>query len=123
VDYVLFSDSAVKAATSRQQWYVTISRGKKGINIFTMDKEQLRENITRSGERTSVFDALVAHHRNNPFFRLIERRWGQRAALTMTLSRNARISESLRQRKAQSIQQTQAVSHAQKHDQSHGIGI
>src|SRR5665213_3036307 len=30
VDYVLFSDSAVKAATNEQQWYVTISRGRKG---------------------------------------------------------------------------------------------
>jgi len=27
VDYVLFSDSAVAAATNEQQWYVTISRG------------------------------------------------------------------------------------------------
>ena len=46
VNYVLFSDSAAKAATNNQQWYVTISRGKKGIHIFTTDKEQLRENIT-----------------------------------------------------------------------------
>jgi uncharacterized protein (DUF1684 family) len=38
VDYVLFSDSAAKAATNQQQWYVTISRGKKGIHIFTTDK-------------------------------------------------------------------------------------
>jgi len=41
VDHVLFSDSLAKAATSQQQWYVTISRGKKGIHIFTSDKEQL----------------------------------------------------------------------------------
>jgi hypothetical protein len=40
VDYVLFSDSAVKAATNDQQWYVTISRGRRGIRIFTPDKEQ-----------------------------------------------------------------------------------
>ena len=51
VDYVLFSDSTVKAATNAQQWYVTISRGRRGIRIFTPDKEQLRENITRSGHR------------------------------------------------------------------------
>jgi hypothetical protein len=25
------------------------SRGKKGIHIFTCDKEELRDNITRSG--------------------------------------------------------------------------
>ncbi len=59
VDYVLFSDSAVKAATNNQQWYVTISRGKKGIHIFTCDKEQLRENITRSGDRPLALDAVA----------------------------------------------------------------
>jgi conjugative relaxase-like TrwC/TraI family protein len=38
VDYVLFSDSAVRAATNEQQWYVTISRGRKGVKVFTADK-------------------------------------------------------------------------------------
>jgi ATP-dependent exoDNAse (exonuclease V) alpha subunit len=56
VDYVLFSDSTVQAATSRQQWYVTISRGRKGVRIFTADKEQLRENIARSGDRELALD-------------------------------------------------------------------
>ena len=51
VDYVLFSDSTVKAATNTQQWYVTISRGRRGVRIFTPDKEQLRENVCRSGHR------------------------------------------------------------------------
>jgi hypothetical protein len=51
VDYVLFSDSTIKAATNAQQWYVTISRGRRGIRIFTPDKRQLRENVTRSGHR------------------------------------------------------------------------
>jgi hypothetical protein len=41
VDHVLFSDSAIKAATNQQQWYVTISRGRKGVTIFTSDKVQL----------------------------------------------------------------------------------
>jgi hypothetical protein len=51
VDYVLLSDSTIKAATNSQQWYVTISRGRRGIHIFTPDKAQLRENVTRSGHR------------------------------------------------------------------------
>jgi conjugative relaxase-like TrwC/TraI family protein len=51
VDYVLFSDSTIKAATNAQQWYVTISRGRRGVRIFTPDKEQLRENVARSGQR------------------------------------------------------------------------
>jgi conjugative relaxase-like TrwC/TraI family protein len=56
VDHVLFSDSAVKAATNQQQWYVTISRGRKGIKIFTSDKALLRENIVRSGDRALAMD-------------------------------------------------------------------
>lgn len=56
VDYVLFSDSTVKTATNLQQWYVTISRGRKGLRIVTPDKAQLRENIVRSGHRLLALD-------------------------------------------------------------------
>ena len=65
VDYVLFSDSAVKAATNNQQWYVTISRGKKGIQILTCDKEGLRENITRSGDRSLAFGPRLKQESRN----------------------------------------------------------
>lgn len=41
VDFVLFSDSAIRAATDRRQWYVTISRGRRGVRILTPDKDQL----------------------------------------------------------------------------------
>jgi ATP-dependent exoDNAse (exonuclease V) alpha subunit len=51
VENVLFSDSTVKAATNNQQWLVTISRGTKAVKIFTSNKEQLRENISRLGDR------------------------------------------------------------------------
>ena len=48
----MFSDSTIKAATNDQQWYLTISRGRRGgIRIFTPDKDQLRENALRSGQR------------------------------------------------------------------------
>jgi len=59
VDYVLFSDSAVRAATNQQQWYVTISRGRRGVKIFTADKIQLRENVARSGNRPLALDMAV----------------------------------------------------------------
>ncbi|MDX1952187.1 MAG: MobF family relaxase [Verrucomicrobiota bacterium] len=51
MDHVLFSDSMVKAATNNQQWLVSISRGRRGVKIFTQDKDQLRENVCRPGER------------------------------------------------------------------------
>jgi conjugative relaxase-like TrwC/TraI family protein len=65
VDHVLFSDSAMRAATNAQQWYVTISRGRRSIQIFTPDKEQLRYAITRSGERELALDLLRARARRH----------------------------------------------------------
>ena len=65
VDYVLFSDSTIKAATSAQQWYVTISRGRRGVRIFTPDREQLRENLIRSGHRPLALEFAGGWHPNN----------------------------------------------------------
>jgi ATP-dependent exoDNAse (exonuclease V) alpha subunit len=72
VNYVLFSDSAAKAATNNQQWYVTISRGKKGIQIFTCDKEELRENITRSGDRPLAIDIAPVKNEQSQAQRRVE---------------------------------------------------
>lgn len=56
VDHVLFADSAIRAATNTQQWYVSISRGRKSVRIFTPDKEALRKQVTRSGDRPLALD-------------------------------------------------------------------
>jgi conjugative relaxase-like TrwC/TraI family protein len=58
IDHVLFSDAAVRAASNAQQWYVTISRGRKSIKIFTPDKEHLRHAIERSGDRELALDLI-----------------------------------------------------------------
>ena len=63
IDHVLFSDAAVRAASNAQQWYVTISRGRKSIKIFTPDKEQLRHAIARSGDRELALDLIPQHGR------------------------------------------------------------
>lgn len=85
VDYVLFSDSTIKAATNAQQWYVTISRGRRGIRIFTPDKEQLRENVTRSGHRPLALELAggLASRRGVRLWDRLHRyllRFGRRAA-------------------------------------------
>lgn len=51
VDTVLFSDADNQAATNRNQWYVTISRGRKRVLIFTGDKAALRANVERCADR------------------------------------------------------------------------
>ncbi len=60
VDHVLFADSAVHAATNSEQWYVTISRGRKSVRIFTTDRLQLRSAITRCGNRELALDLQAA---------------------------------------------------------------
>lgn len=95
VDYVLFSDSTVKAATNAQQWYVTISRGRRGIRIFTPDKEQLREDVARSGHRPLALE-FAGTFRNKPGQMLWDRlhgyllRFGQHAADTICRLKKAR---------------------------------
>ncbi len=56
VDHVLFADSAIRAATNAQQWYVSISRGRKSVRIFTPDRVALRTNVARSGDRPLALD-------------------------------------------------------------------
>lgn len=58
VDHVLFADSAIRAATNTQQWYVSISRGRKSVRIFTPDKEALRKHVTRSGDRPLALEVM-----------------------------------------------------------------
>lgn len=101
VDYVLFSDSAVKAATNSQQWYVSISRGRRGIRIFTPDKDQLRENVIRSGHRPLALDLIPPtpqpQHRN--FWRTVHgymQRFGNAAA-----DRFVRLKSAFRRRNHQ----------------------
>ncbi len=98
VDHVLFSDSTIKAATNAQQWYVTISRGRRGIRIYTPDKQQLRENVTRSGHRPLAMEFATGFvpRRNNRLWNRLHGymlRFGRRAAdnfVRLTLARRQR---------------------------------
>jgi hypothetical protein len=128
VDYVLFSDSAVKAATNEQQWYVIISRGRKGVKIFTADKIQLRQNIAYSGNRTlalsiaggdSVQKLAKIWGRNAAYVLNVhhsERLSVQRAAETAQNEKAEREAEILRQ--AEAVKQSQVVKPAEKPSES-----
>jgi hypothetical protein len=60
VDTVLFSDAGNRSATNRQQWYVTISRGRKRVVIFTPDKAALKAHADRIGDRPLAVDLKSA---------------------------------------------------------------
>jgi hypothetical protein len=109
VDYVLFSDSAVKAATNQNQWYVTISRGRKGVKIFTADKIRLRENVARSGERTLALDMA------QNYFHKLAAAWGNNVAHFIEKEHSQRMEteqqaeEKKREREARELQQLKTV--------------
>ena len=63
VDHVLLADSASRAATNAQQWYVSISRGRKSVCIFTPNKAELRAHITKTGDRALALDLQMPRNR------------------------------------------------------------
>ena len=145
VDYVLFSDSAVKAATNEQQWYVTISRGRKGVQIFTADKIQLRQNVIRSGGRelaldiakeSSVHALAKAWGRDIGYVLNVQhsqRQTAQRRAELLGQAEAAKVSEAAQQtetpKQSESVRQSPAVRtarkiiHSHQHKQRYGGGI
>ncbi len=59
VDRVLvLQSSASDRVASREQFYVSVSRGRKGVNIFTDDKAALKESVSVSDQRLSATEAL-----------------------------------------------------------------
>jgi hypothetical protein len=60
VDTVIFADAGTKAATDARQWYVTVSRGRRRVVVFTSDKAALRAHIEASGERPLAMDVRPA---------------------------------------------------------------
>ena len=117
VDYVLFSDSAVKAATNQNQWYVTISRGRKGVKIFTADKIQLRENVARSGERTLALDMA------QNYFHKLAAAWGNDAARSLKAEHSERMEierqteEMQHERKAGELQKRETINESVRQKQ------
>lgn len=108
VDHVLFSDSTVKAATSAQQWYVTISRGRRGIRIFTPDKEQLCENLIRTGHRPLAMELTqnLQPRRGNQLWNRLHGsllRFGQRAANVFCRLKQSRRRQQISQKHERQI--------------------
>ena len=74
VDTVMLADAANSTATNAKQWYVTITRGRKRVLVFTADKAELRENIARAGERELALDL-----KSGPAKTVNWREWQRRA--------------------------------------------
>src|SRR5207248_4181211 len=57
-DTVIVADAGNRAATSRQQWYVSISRGRKRVVVLTPDRTALRENLQRTSSRELALEEM-----------------------------------------------------------------
>jgi ATP-dependent exoDNAse (exonuclease V) alpha subunit len=57
VDTVLFSDAGSRPATNQKQWFVTISRARRRVLVFTPDKPALRSAIAAEGHRPLASEA------------------------------------------------------------------
>lgn len=64
VDTVLLADAGNRAATDAHQWYVSISRGRKRVLVFTEDKETLRAQVQQAGDRELALDLNLAEARS-----------------------------------------------------------
>jgi conjugative relaxase-like TrwC/TraI family protein len=71
VDHVLLGDAANRGATNAQQWYVSISRGRRSVRIFTADTEQLRANVVRSGDRTLALTLKTPRNRHQAWRQIL----------------------------------------------------
>jgi len=59
VDHVLIAQSSdYGGAASSEQFYVSVSRGKKSVEIFTDDKDELRTQIQNSHQRISATELI-----------------------------------------------------------------
>jgi len=81
VDTVILADATTSGATDAKQWYVSISRGRRRVVVFTPDKEALRANIQRAGERELALDLKTEI---TPVIRTADWRWRALAAIERT---------------------------------------
>jgi conjugative relaxase-like TrwC/TraI family protein len=97
VDRVFIATGAESlAAAGKQQWYVSVSRGREACKLYVDSKEDVRDAIARKGERMSAVE-LVGHHpkeRATLYDTLMERNRLWR----FVKERAAAITESLRNR-------------------------
>lgn len=64
VDRVLIAQSSISLpASSREQFYVSVSRGRRSVSVFTDNKTMLQEAITRSDPRLSATELLEKSER------------------------------------------------------------
>jgi ATP-dependent exoDNAse (exonuclease V) alpha subunit len=87
VNHVIVAESAVSfAAGSREQFYVSTSRGRKRLDVFTNNKAELLEAVEPSSQRRSAMELVAATSDEKPLpedYREELRRAQERAELKL----------------------------------------
>ena len=60
---IISQSSATFRASSMEQFYVSVSRGKQAVSIYTDDKQQLKQAVTQTVQRTSATELLSKNER------------------------------------------------------------
>lgn len=100
---------------------MTISRGRKGVKIFTADKIQLRENVARSGERTLALDTA------QNYFHKLAAAWGNDAVRSLKAEHSERIEmerqteEKQREREAGELQKRETIKESPQQKQDGAV--
>ncbi|MFZ4751913.1 MAG: MobF family relaxase [Chitinophagaceae bacterium] len=59
---IISQSSATFRASSTEQFYVSVSRGKQAVSIYTDDKEGLKQAVSNSAQRTSAMELLAKNN-------------------------------------------------------------
>jgi conjugative relaxase-like TrwC/TraI family protein len=120
-EVMVVASSRSLPAVHRQQFYVSISRGRDRCRIFTDDAEQLRSHVTDSSARLAAVEVLPPVHRQSFIQRVLQRghqflkQFRQRQSVTIT----EEISENpIPERKQYAIKPAQTLRSTGQH---HGI--
>jgi ATP-dependent exoDNAse (exonuclease V) alpha subunit len=89
-EVLVVASSRSLPAVHREQFYVSISRGRERCQVFTDDKELLRAHVTRSSARTAAVEAVstIQLHRPNLIGRVLQ--WAERVAELVRLNHDSR---------------------------------
>jgi conjugative relaxase-like TrwC/TraI family protein len=60
---IISQSSATFRASSEEQFYVSVSRGRQAVSIYTDDKEHLQQAVARSAQRTSATELMEMKQR------------------------------------------------------------
>ncbi|WP_273213294.1 ATP-binding domain-containing protein, partial [Runella zeae] len=84
----IFQPAATFPATDAKQFYVSVSRGRDGVHIYTDHKEELMQYAQRLGDRTSALELVRKKNQERVQQRMREERHKSPAAKTKTPQRD-----------------------------------